>query len=58
MTNFNASKPNDFVTGSKVTLECLDPGLLANKVGNKIDEKIFGNKDEVVKKSKMEVKNA
>ena len=34
MENFNASKPNDYVTGSKVTLECLDPGLLANKVND------------------------
>lgn len=34
MTNFNASKPNDSVTNSKVTLECLDPGLLANKVND------------------------
>jgi len=34
IANFNVSKPNDYVTGSKVTLECLDPGLLANKVND------------------------
>ncbi|MBQ9730597.1 MAG: metal ABC transporter substrate-binding protein [Bacilli bacterium] len=34
MDGFNPSKPNDYITDSKVTLECLDPGLLANKVND------------------------
>ena len=35
MTDFNTSNPNDYITkvdGINVTLECLDPGLLTNKV--------------------------
>ncbi len=34
MEGFNVQNPNDYVTNSKVTLECLDPGLLANKVND------------------------
>lgn len=34
MEGFNPSKPNDYVSGSIVELECLDPGLLVNKVND------------------------
>ena len=34
MEGFNAQRPNDYVSGSVVTLECIDPGLLANKVND------------------------